>query len=758
MAPDILQEYQYSALTPGSRVFRAIRLLSPQQSWHPLFKQRTLRIQIEDVQVDSGRPYECLSYTWAVDHEQVPDRRVIVETGNTPSQLFIHQPLESALFEFYDSQAVNGLLFVDQICLNQHDDVEKADQVPLMQDIYAKCTRTVVWLGPGTRRSNQYFDFVRSISEVGILSRLMGPSRGHFMEVFDAVMDRSITTEGTVREDVDDLRALLEQYAEALPFAAMKDVLTRPWFTRLWIIQEVCLPPEVTFVCGSRSLCFDCFRGGSLFLSICSSYLPNVAHRKVSKANLHLQMEVLDLSASFIRIYQERRAMHISKTRRSAFATTLRYSVDDQKTKIGASRAEDRVYGLMGLIAADDSVHKMTVRYKDVVGVYTEFAALQAKNNLDILCYSQFPKIETGLPSWVPDWTMELQVPRGYTKLEEPHFAAGTASGFDAEVTVDDKSLCLSVRGVKVDRITKVGTREITMDTGYNAVDRVDDRSAKHFFEEADEFLELASGVPGSQFRRFNPDEDRRADAGIRLADNGLSERYLQTRLEGSAIREGLRAAREQSARVGQMLLKADAQVRSYRMDRIFQTVGIVPWYWVPMGSVDLCHAMVTKPIETSIAWARGAAMFVIDVLGMCLASAVTTGLPHLLRLRSRFTRVELRPTNWDEKMRRHGLAASVEHSEAVSALNDFMYKNRERRLYLTEEGHVGLGPRNMQAGDAVVVLYGGTVPHVLREQGVGGDGQEEWSYVGEAYCDGIMDGELLEGREASESTMLRIR
>jgi hypothetical protein len=104
-------------------------------------------------------------------------------------------------------------------------------------------------------------------------------------------------------------------------------------------------------------------------------------------------------------------------------------------------------------------------------------------------------------------------------------------------------------------------------------------------------------------------------------------------------------------------------------------------------------------------------------------------------------------------------LDAAVEHSEALSALNDFMLKNREQRLYVTEHGHIGLGPRTMQPDDVVVLFPGSTVPHVLRRTGERDDEEDGmWSYLGEAYCDGIMDGELLKDGDAAEARTFRIR
>ncbi|PSN70121.1 HET-domain-containing protein [Corynespora cassiicola Philippines] len=59
-----------------------------------------------------------------------------------------------------------------------------------------------------------------------------------------------------------------------------------------------------------------------------------------------------------------------------------------------------------------------------------------------------------------------------------------------------------------------------------------------------------------------------------------------------------------------------------------------------------------------------------------------------------------------------------------------------ERKVFLTPDNWLGLGPRGAVRGDKVVILYGGSVPYVLRLQT-----QEEWRFQGEAYVDGFMDG-----------------
>jgi len=71
------------------------------------------------------------------------------------------------------------------------------------------------------------------------------------------------------------------------------------------------------------------------------------------------------------------------------------------------------------------------------------------------------------------------------------------------------------------------------------------------------------------------------------------------------------------------------------------------------------------------------------------------------------------------------------------------------RRFFLTEQGYMGLGPTNMQIGDAVYVLCGGNTPFLLRSAGakfVPDVGQRECQIlVGDCYVHGIMDGEAMD-------------
>ena len=69
----------------------------------------------------------------------------------------------------------------------------------------------------------------------------------------------------------------------------------------------------------------------------------------------------------------------------------------------------------------------------------------------------------------------------------------------------------------------------------------------------------------------------------------------------------------------------------------------------------------------------------------------------------------------------------------------DSYHTCQQRRMFWTENGSLGLGPQCMKVDDIVVVLYGGSTPYVLRPKG------DSYLFIGQAYVDDIMYGELVE-------------
>ena len=53
-------------------------------------------------------------------------------------------------------------MWVDSVCINQADEVEKARHIPLIQVMYSWAEETYVWLGAGDDESYQAIDWIRN--------------------------------------------------------------------------------------------------------------------------------------------------------------------------------------------------------------------------------------------------------------------------------------------------------------------------------------------------------------------------------------------------------------------------------------------------------------------------------------------------------------------------------------------------------------------------------------------------------------------
>ena len=150
---------------------------------------------------------------------------------------------------------------------------------------------------------------------------------------------------------------------------------------------------------------------------------------------------------------------------------------------------QDRIFGLLGLAGNDDNVKKrVRVDYNaKVIQMYSEIAEILLQESIDILLFNQHPKKTQGLPSWVPDWAMDLTIPVSYVALEEPTSSAGGPMT-EAPIRLAGEELQLHIRGIFVDEIQEVGRRLHQVDSVTQVSEQINYRSAKLFFDEVSEF------------------------------------------------------------------------------------------------------------------------------------------------------------------------------------------------------------------------------------------------------------------------------
>ena len=106
-----------------------------------------------------------------------------------------------------------------------------------------------------------------------------------------------------------------------------------------------------------------------------------------------------------------------------------------------------------------------------------------------------------------------------------------------------------------------------------------------------------------------------------------------------------------------------------------------------------------------------------------------------------------------------HGLAkGELVGDEGVAAFRTaFTHTCYARCFFRTESGHLGVGPHTLQVGDAVTIIYGSSLPVILRRSTTH---KGEFHLIGVSYVYGIMNGEAVhQHKEHSRNPVeMRIR
>lgn len=125
-------------------------------------------------------------------------------------------------------------VWIDAICLDQGNAIEKATQVPLIGKIYGNAAHTLVWLGDEADTSTLGMKNLNSPARA--LSDLN--TRKFIIDVLD--IRRSLHTEDLPQHD-------------ALVWLSLRELLSRPWFFMLWTLQETVLCRDSIILCGNES-------------------------------------------------------------------------------------------------------------------------------------------------------------------------------------------------------------------------------------------------------------------------------------------------------------------------------------------------------------------------------------------------------------------------------------------------------------------------------------------------------------------------
>jgi hypothetical protein len=304
--------------------------------------------------------YEALSYTWGT---KANSEIAYIESEDTESStLQIQENLASALRHLrYENKP--RTLFVDAICINQEDIPERNNQVTRMADIYTLAHRVVVWLGPTSNNSKL------GISTLEYLGAQVESMKDNWR------CHSPNATHPTWYHP--SCRLPYDQEA----WNAIYDLINRPWFGRLWIVQEIHLANHrATIQCGYDEISWPRFRR-ALICVLEKTELPSQEFSDKA-VKLNRLMEYFPESNFDSLIY----------------LSTHQLCVDPR----------DKVYGLLGL-ASPKIAATVRPQYSSPVGtVYRDIflLLLDQIQRLDSLRYAKWQEeLEEQFSSWIPDWS-----------------------------------------------------------------------------------------------------------------------------------------------------------------------------------------------------------------------------------------------------------------------------------------------------------------------------------------------------------------
>ena len=326
------------------------------------------------------KEYEALSYTWNAPFlTSTPGAFSSGSINLDNTAQTIGGNLYDAL-KHLSHPSTKRTLWIDAICINQSDDVEKSKQVALMSRIYRSAVGVLVWLG----RDSSHRD-------------------GEFIFGWDEAMStkKMWTSNGWVKEE--DYVARLRSYIQVQEY--LVDLFcSRLYFGRRWVVQEICFARYITCCCG--------------------------IHRTTWEALLH-NLRKIGGSRSrefFLTIDKLKQGVAGSTSDPNDWIEHLQ-----SLSQLDCSNTHDRLYALMRVIGANDVPLDYTTPWHLA---YSRFAAKclqwgsQSSRNKNvgnmvdrILAVAAYQKdlqrgiLDAGsLPSWVPDWRLSAQFVLHYDK------------------------------------------------------------------------------------------------------------------------------------------------------------------------------------------------------------------------------------------------------------------------------------------------------------------------------------------------------
>ncbi|KAH7389958.1 heterokaryon incompatibility protein-domain-containing protein [Pyrenochaeta sp. MPI-SDFR-AT-0127] len=193
---------------------------------------------------DSIIEYDALSYRWEDEFKsseiEVNERKMLVTENLSLALLRLR---------YRDRDRI---LWVDAICINQSNDMEKGHQVQQMASIYKRAEQVVVWLGQSTYETDLVFRHMCQLEKEALEHACNDwqASDPRWQNLWVIVKRLLLNSQSLL----SDNQPLLDDAWSDLIGTCLRVLLNRTWFRRVWIIQEVANARSARIICGAESV------------------------------------------------------------------------------------------------------------------------------------------------------------------------------------------------------------------------------------------------------------------------------------------------------------------------------------------------------------------------------------------------------------------------------------------------------------------------------------------------------------------------
>jgi hypothetical protein len=569
--------------------------------------------------------------------------------------------------------------WIDSLCINLTDSHERECQVRIMADIYKRSKRAVIWLGEEKEPGS---DCTNAIVFLQILANLQVAYDGRLHSMRKSLEDPDFVSNCT----------------------AVSNLLYRPWFTRVWTLQEFVLPKEARLYCGSQGISRGKFKSALYSIFLCSTISNDFENELVPRD-------------AFTGAFNRRR-IHQLHTKPNSKGIGL-IAILAYLGNHAATDSRDRIFSVLGLVTNRDRQLVGPPEYTS--STQMQFAKLvysywKVHGDLDIVCFVHLfnrfsgpddPGLDEAVPCWVPDWRATIDfaspVPLMVSQSATEHignFRPIRSLGWKARYDAPGSTLWKKARVSFSDDLKELWCDGVVLDT-IHGLGGLDDRELRcRSFVCAEESHAMSQST----------EEQIRAPRASMLPMDWLA-----------------------------------AIARSLVLDRQDKYLCYHASQEYVAEFLCLCHACIANdPVDWSFStW------FEVN-RKLEFGSQTLEDLVRAVELDSPISPPTLqRPASYPI---RHAEGKYTERQETYLTRFHDTVRKKARRLIVTNEGLVGASPCRAHEGDVIAILFACSIPLVLRKT----EERDYWQVVGEAYVHGFMSGEVADHLRRGKKTTHR--